>query len=85
LKEGNIMADTNTQDVINQIVSLLQEESGTLVNSATQDKITKWTNEIAPTTSSWVKIRDTIYLITISWAAMKAQGKIREALGKLSK
>ena len=79
------MADTATKEVINEIVSLIQGESDTLVSTVVESKIAKWTEEIATTTSSWVKFRDTLYILTVSWGSMKAQGKIKEALAKLSK
>jgi hypothetical protein len=86
------MADTTTSEVINEIISIIQDGSSETISDAVQTKITAWTNEIAAQEakkaagedySRWVIIRDTIWIILSSYAAVKAQSKIRAALAKL--
>lgn len=76
---------TSTSSVVNEVISLVQGSASSSINAALQTKITGWINEIASTQSPWVKARDTIYIISSSWAGMMAMGKINTALGKLQK
>lgn len=82
------MADidyNNTNLVVNTIIGLLQDSSDNEISTELQKKINDWVNEIANTKSWWVKTRDTILIVTCSWGAFKVQGKIRDALSKLTK
>ena len=75
--------DDSINAVVNEIVNLIESEADSLLSEAMIKQITEWTNEIAITTSSWVRIRDTIYIITSSWASIKVALKIKKALDKL--
>lgn len=80
-----IPPDDSTNAVVNEIIDLIESEADTLLSEAVKKQIAKWTNEIATTTSSWVRTRNMIYIITSSWAALKVAGKIKDALDKLKK
>ena len=75
--------DDSTNAVVNEIVNLIESETDSLLSEAMIKQITEWTNEIAITTSSWVRIWDTIYIITSSWASIKVAVKIKDVLDKL--
>jgi len=76
-------SDDSINVVVNEIVNLIEGEADSLLSEAIIKQITEWTNEIAITTSAWVRIRDTIYIITSSWASIKVAVKIKDALDKL--
>jgi hypothetical protein len=75
--------DDSINVVVHEIINLIEGETDSLLSEAMITQITEWTNEIALTTSSWIRIWDTIYIITSSWASMKVGLKIKETLDKL--
>lgn len=77
--------DDSINAVVNEIIDLIESEADAQLSEAVKKQIAKWTNEIATTTSSWVRTRDMIYIITSSFAALKVAGKIKELLDKLKK
>jgi hypothetical protein len=77
--------DDSINDVVNEIIDLIEIEADAQLSEAVKKQIAKWTNEIAATTSSWVRTRNMIYIITSSWAALKVSRKIKDALDKLKK
>lgn len=78
------MNDT-TKEVANEIISIMEQEGNQQVSDAVQKRVEVLTNEIATTDSSWVRTRDTLYIVMLNFAAFKASDKIHEALAKLNK
>lgn len=77
------MADTAVKEIADQIKIVVTEGTSKAISDEATEKITKWTTEIATTNSTWVKIRNTLYIISVTSYSPTIITKVTKLINKL--